>query len=85
MSFYTLGTSILLDIQKVIPPSVRQASLADDITGAGKLNDLETCWDNVISEGKNIGYYVNEWKSLLIFKGPELLDLTGSNFLRHWY
>ena len=84
MSFYALGTSILLDILKVAHPVVRQVSLADDITGAGKLNDLETWWDNMISEGKKIGYYGNESKSWLILKGPELLDHTRTNFLQHW-
>ena len=40
MSFYTLGTSILLDRLKLISPTTSQVSLADDITGAGKILDL---------------------------------------------
>ena len=40
MSFYTLGTSILLDRLKLTSPTTSPVSLADDITGAGKVFDL---------------------------------------------
>ena len=42
--------------------------LADDISGAGSLDDLIIWWKNVISEGKKFGYLVNEKKSWLILK-----------------
>ena len=63
MSFYTLGTSILLDRLKLISPTTSQVSLADDITGAGKILDLRKWSDTIISEGKKFGYYVNQSKS----------------------
>ena len=47
---------------------VRQVCLADDISGAGSLDDLIIWWKNVISEGKKFGYLVNEKKSWLILK-----------------
>ena len=40
MSFYALGTSILLDRLKLTSPTTSQVSFADDITGAGKILDL---------------------------------------------
>ena len=38
MSFYALGTSILLDRLKLTSPTTRKVGLADDITGAGLKN-----------------------------------------------
>ena len=63
MSFYMLGTSILLDRLKLISPTTSQVSLADDITGAGKILDLRKWSDTIISEGKKFGYYVSQSKS----------------------
>ena len=40
MSFYALGTSILLDRLKLTSPTASPVSLADDVTGAGKVFDL---------------------------------------------
>ena len=68
MSFYVKGGNIILDKLKVRSTTVRQVSLADDITGVSKLNDLITWCDNLMSEGKN----VNESKSRLISKDPVL-------------
>ena len=42
--------------------------LADDISGAGSLDDLIIWWKSVISEGKRFGYLVNEKKSWLLLK-----------------
>ena len=58
MSFYALGTSILLDRVKLASPTTSQVSVADGITGAGKVLDLKIWWDTIISEGKKFGYYV---------------------------
>ena len=74
MSFYALGTSILLDRLKRISPTTSQVSLADDITGAEKILDLRIRWDTIISEGKKLEYYVNESKSWLILENPNHLD-----------
>ena len=73
MSFflYAIGTKIILDILKGRSQAVRHVTLADDIKGVGKLNDLKTLWNNLISEGKKTGYYVDESKSGLTFKKSE--------------
>ena len=47
MSFYALGTSILLDRLKLISPTTSQVSLADDITGARKILDLRIWCDTI--------------------------------------
>ena len=51
---------------QITSPEFRQVCLADDISGAGKLDDLIIWWKNVISEGKKFGYLVNEKKSWFI-------------------
>ena len=66
MAFYTLGTTPLINTLQITPPESRQVYLADDISGAGSLDDLIIWWKNVISEGKKFGYLVNEKKSWLI-------------------
>ena len=74
MSFYALGTSILLDRLKLISPTASQVNLADDIAGAEKILDRGIWWDTIISKEKKFGYYVNESKSWLIIKNPNHLD-----------
>ena len=66
MAFYALGTTPLVSTLQITSPEVRQVCLADDISGAGHLNDLIVRWKNVILEGKKFGYLVK--KSWLILK-----------------
>ena len=80
MQFYALGTNPLLQHLRLTVPEVQQVWLADDATGAGKLDSLKVWWDKVIQEGKKLGYFVNESKSWLILKNPEDLDLAKSIF-----
>ena len=80
MSFYALGTGILLDRLKLASPTTSQVKLADDITGAGKILDLRIWWDTIISEEKQFNYYVNESKSWLIIKNPNRLDHAQNIF-----
>ena len=54
--------------------------LADDITGAGTINDLKCWWDSVVKEGKQFGYYVNASKSWLILKDSEMLENAKLTF-----
>ena len=68
MAFYALGTTPLVNTLQITSPEVRQVCLADDISGAGSLDDLIIWWKNVISEGKKFEYLVNEKKSWLILK-----------------
>ena len=74
MSFYALGISPLISQLKATIPDVKQIWLADDATGAGKLEALRICWDTVIKEGEKVGYFVNESKSWIIIKDPNRLD-----------
>ena len=83
MSFYALGISPIIDYMRAASSLVKNVSLADDITGAGKLQDLKSWWDSVKTEGNKFGY-VNEKKSWLITKNQDLLKsakdiFTGSN------
>ena len=48
--------------------------MADDATGCGKLIDLVEWWKLICEEGHRIGYFVNESKSWLMLKDPQLLD-----------
>ena len=80
MSFYALGTSILLRRLKFTSPTTSQVSLADDITGVGKILDLRIWWVTIISEGKKFGYYVSESKSWLIIKSPNYHDHAQNIF-----
>ena len=66
LAFYALGKTSLVNTLQITSPEFRQVCLADDISGAGKLDDLIIWWKNVISEGKKFGYLVNEKKSWFI-------------------
>ena len=61
-------------------PEVQQVWLADDATGAGKLDKLKLWWDKIIHEGEKLGYFVNETKSWLILKKTEDDDVARSLF-----
>ena len=54
------------------------------ITGSGQgqqpKKDLKIWWDNVITEGKKLGYFVNESKSWLILKDPKQLESANQIF-----
>ena len=63
MVFYALGTTPLINTSQIPSSEVRQVCLADDISGAGSLDDLIIWWKSVNSEGKKFGYLVNEKKS----------------------
>jgi hypothetical protein len=76
MQFYALGTNPLLRLLRLHVPEVQQVWLADDATGAGKLDVLKDWWDKIIQEGTKLGYFVNESKSWLILKNPE--DLASA-------
>ena len=54
--------------------------LADDATGAGKLERLKEWWDTVIIEGQKLGYKVNEKKSWLIVKHEDQFDKAKEVF-----
>ena len=74
MAFYGLSTAPLQQALKDAVSEVKQVWLADDATGAGRLAFLRHWWAVVIEVGRKYGYYVNESKSWLILKDPNLLE-----------
>ena len=80
MSFYALGTRVLLNRLKLTCQVIKQVWLADDVTGAGRIRELKKWWDNIITEGEKFGYYVNGSKSWLIIKDPLKLDQAKDIF-----
>ena len=80
MLFYALGITPIIDFLRMKIPNVKNVSLADDITGAGKISDIKVWWNLLITEGKKYGYVVNEHKSWLIAKDSELLELSKTVF-----
>ena len=80
MSFYALGIIPILDLLKDKIKTVKNVSLADDITGAGKLSDLKVWWEVLIEEGRKYGYFVNESKSWLIVKEREKMESAKKLF-----
>ena len=67
-------------ILRIKSPAVKQVWLADDATGAGKLKQLKEWWDIIITNGINIGYYVNASKSWLILKDSERFNEAKTIF-----
>ena len=76
MSFYSVGTSILIYSNN----TTRQIWLADDASAGGKLDQLKTCWENVIREGERLGYIVNKGKSWLILKDAGKVEYAKQLF-----
>ena len=75
MPFYALATLPLVQHLQKEHPSVRQAWLADDSAGAGRLRDLRKWWDTVSVVGAEYGYYTNCLKTVLLVK-EHLYDLA---------
>ena len=68
MQFYGLSTKPILEILRDETPDVSQVWLADDATGAGKLQPLKQWWDGIKHQGVKFGYFVKPSKSWLILK-----------------
>ena len=79
MSMYALGLSVLQDEISYEKTNVKQVAYADDLSGAGKVNDLKKWWDTVYEHGPTIGYIPNAAKSVLIVK-PELYEHAVQTF-----
>ena len=54
MAFYPLGATPLLNTLQLTSPSVCQVSLADDISGAGSLDELIAWWKTVIQKVRSL-------------------------------
>ncbi|KAG0725890.1 hypothetical protein GWK47_037716 [Chionoecetes opilio] len=73
MAMYALGMSVLQEVIAFEKTKVKQVAYADDLSGAGKLQDLSHWWGLIQANGPTIGYTPNAAKSFLIVK-PEHYD-----------
>ena len=83
MPFYALAIIPLLRHLQEEHSSIRQAWLADDSAGAGRLCALRHWWDTLSSVGASYGYDTNSLKTILLVKegileeAHSLFDNTG--------
>ena len=68
MAAYALGLIPLLDHLQSVKRSVKHVAFADDLTGAGNLEEIKIWWDILITEGPKYGYCPKSSKSFLIVK-----------------
>ena len=78
--FYNQGTIPLQALLSIAAPGVSQVWLADDATGAGKLENLKKWWNCVVEQGTRFGYLVNNEKSWLILKTSALMQQATDLF-----
>jgi len=76
MPWYSLATTTIINRLQTENDKVKQAWLADDASGAGKLDELAKWFKTLVQVGKDHGYYVNgyyvnEDKCWLIVKTQE--------------
>ena len=72
MAWYSVNTSVIIEILKAHSPGVKQAWLADDSAGGGRIALLYSWYKRLSQEGAKFGYIVNGSKSWLIVKSKEL-------------
>ena len=68
MAAYALGLIPLLDHLQSVKRSVKHVAFADDLTGAGKLEEIKIWWDTLITEGPKYGVYPKPSKSFNIIR-----------------
>ena len=75
MGMYSLGLMpLLMTIETYMDKdTIKQIAFADDLTGIGKVQELQKWWNTIITNGPYIGYHVNQQKSWLVVK-PEYFD-----------
>ena len=56
MAAYALGLTPLLDYLQSVKRSVKHVAFADDLTGAGNLEEIKIWWDTLITESPKYGY-----------------------------
>ena len=77
MPMYAIGIIPLLEaIKDDTTGEIKQAAFADDLSGAGKLTQLRSWWDNIMQSGPLLGYYPRADKSWLIIKQDLLQEAT---------
>ena len=63
MPWYSVNTTSLIQILRLIIPNVKQAWLADDSAGSGTITSLYDWYKRLSSEGKKYGYLENGKKN----------------------
>ena len=66
MPVYVKGVIPLLEVHVIKPET--HIALADDVSGAGELLELQHWWDNIVSCGPKLGYNPSASKSWLVVK-----------------
>ena len=79
MVFYALATLPLVQHLRIAKITIRHLWYAHDSSGAGRLQALQHCLDNIEETGEAYGYQVNVSDTLLLVR-PELLDSANSIF-----
>ncbi|XP_047494101.1 uncharacterized protein LOC125042504 [Penaeus chinensis] len=79
MAMYAIGLLRLQDHISHEKTQVKQVAYADDLAGAGKINDLRKWWDLIQRHGPPKGYHPNAQKSILIVK-PGNIEKTKECF-----
>ena len=78
MPAYAVGLIPLMDMLKehYLSSDVKNVAFADDLAGAGKIENLKAWWDEVNRIGPMIGYYPKASKSWIIVKVEHLERAT---------
>ena len=84
MAAYSLGLSVLQNKISQNNTGAKHIAYADDLVGAGKLQEIKNLWDEICKHGPPLGYNPNATKSCLIVK-EEMNDLATDIFKGYWY
>ena len=79
MVAYALSLAPLLDHFQYVKRGVKHVAFPDDLTDAGKLEEIKIWWDTLMTEGPKYGYYSKPSKLFLIGKQYAERIFTGSN------
>ena len=82
MPIYAIGTTPLLREIKDPDSKVTQAAFADDLAGAGKLQQLLTWWNDIVEYGPLLGYNPQADKSWLA-SGERTSSRRGACYFRY--
>ena len=74
MAFYAIGLLPLIWCLAEPVDHAKEAAYADDLTGAGKLNQLKQWFDSIVVNGPKLGYNAEPTKSWLIVKEDKLVE-----------
>ena len=79
MAAYALGLPVLQNKRSQNNTGAKHIAYADDLVGAGKLQEIKNLWDEICKHRLPLGYKPNATKSCLIVK-EEMKDLAKDIF-----